>query len=1431
MKVRGKRESSKEEETEHSEMVGSPDVSLASGRSRRQVTSSKSSRIAAFQKLKLKKEKGEMNKYELSDVDNVYEEVDEREYARRVKDRTADHWLVGNDGMYVEDGREIFDEEEEEYEEVYNDGDEKKDSKKRKKKEKVPPHVAASASHDVRDMLMKMPSKKKQGECTIAGRSGDDESLIADIMKDIHSFSSLKGREKSRGRQPHGQADKKVKLEETPQNIPQLDMKFTKSQLRTQENNCHSTLPITTESNISEEPKTSMEVCHVSPEMSEDFFDEDPFQTKSVEPIVSTVHATEDQSFSKMKELVPEHLELEFLKDSILPVEGLEKPVAINQGTLPFLMNDDGKKVLHFFWLDATEEPFTQPGVVYLFGKVQVEGENVSACIAVHQIPRRIYLLPRIQDGKEDPVPMEDVYKEFSEVIAPKYRIQEFRSKISWKHYAFEHLDVPRQSQYLEIEYSANNAALPTDLSGKSFSHIFGADSTALETLLLHLKLKGPSWLYVENVQPVQQAISWCKVEGWMNGWKGIEVMKEQKPPPLIAAVSLDLRAAANPRTKQHEIVSAAVMSFPKFPLDTRPTHLPPAAHFVVVTHPGETPWPWDAKKVLGGITSTQVVMKGSERELLAYLLVKLQQSDPDLIVGFDILGYDLDIFIQRLSACKIPNWSRIGRLRRSHMPKTRSAGYLSKACAGRLLCDVRRCARELIRSRSYDLPSLCRHILKAADSTIPVEMSPMDVRMAFELGSLGLKSLIHGTMLEVYQCFRLAQEMDILPLAHQITSISGNTLSRTLLGGRSERNEFLLLHAFMDKDFLLPGKVTAFQRRKEGGEEEVGDEEIGAKRRGKKGAYTGGLVLDPKKGFYERYVLLMDFNSLYPSIIQEYNVCFTTLPRKYASRKALDLESGEELAALSPEGREEEDGVLPQEIRKLVESRKAIKALLKNPNLPPEKRLQFDIRQKALKLTANSMYGCLGFVHSRFYAPRLAAFITGKGREILLKTRDLVEKMNLDVIYGDTDSLMINTNSEDYQEVLQLGAKIKTEVNRNFRMLELDVDGVFRYMLLLKKKKYAALMVEDTPSGICYHQELKGLDIVRRDWSGIAISTGRYVVDTILSEGTYEEKLAKIHAHLEVVGKQLQDHMVPLDQLAITKQLTKNPEDYPNKSSLAHVSVALRHNKNPDSKKLKADDTVSFIICQDGSTNSGVQRAYSVQEVQEREDLQVDVDYYLSQQIHPVVSRLCQPINEIDPHRIAVALGLDPSRYLAQMQPHHDHDSHAEDFLTVEQKYQLCDPFTLVCENGHKMEMRKPQDVLEKLGRCPECNRSPALDHLLSTCLNLLTFEMRRIISLHYQGWMTCEDSMCGTRTRQVSLMSASHSATCPQCHKSKLTPDVSNLLAHSHSVFSQRVKVHKFTSPQENMALTESTLAVLTLLREKKTILFRVPSTQPQT
>lgn len=152
----------------------------------------------------------------------------------------------------------------------------------------------------------------------------------------------------------------------------------------------------------------------------------------------------------------------------------------------------------------------------------------------------------------------------------------------------------------------------------------------------------------------------------------------------------------------------------------------------------------------------------------------------------------------------------------------------------------------------------------------------------------------------------------------------------------------------------------------------------------------------------------------MYPSIIQEYNICFTTIKRKTASS------SDDDVANLILPKSNTDLGVLPTQIRKLVESRRDVKKLMKTPDLSQDQYMQYNIRQMALKLTANSMYGCLGFTHSRFYAKPLAALVTMKGREILMDTKEIVQKSNYDVVYGDTDSLMINTNCLDYDNVLK---------------------------------------------------------------------------------------------------------------------------------------------------------------------------------------------------------------------------------------------------------------------------------------------------------------------------------------------------------------------------------------------------------------------------
>jgi len=128
--------------------------------------------------------------------------------------------------------------------------------------------------------------------------------------------------------------------------------------------------------------------------------------------------------------------------------------------------------------------------------------------------------------------------------------------------------------------------------------------------------------------------------------------------------------------------------------------------------------------------------------------------------------------------------------------------------------------------------------------------------------------------------------------------------------------------------------------------------------------------------------------------------------------------------------------------------------------------------------------------------------------------------------------------------------------VNKLYKHLEIDIDGVFRSMLLLKKKKYAALSVQKVDDKLVMSQELKGLDIVRRDWCTLAKETGKYVVSQILSGESREAVVEAIHSRLMDIGNSVRSGEIPLEAFHITRQLTKNPEEYPDRKSLPHVQV-----------------------------------------------------------------------------------------------------------------------------------------------------------------------------------------------------------------------------------------------------------------------------------
>ena len=104
---------------------------------------------------------------------------------------------------------------------------------------------------------------------------------------------------------------------------------------------------------------------------------------------------------------------------------------------------------------------------------------------------------------------------------------------------------------------------------------------------------------------------------------------------------------------------------------------------------------------------------------------------------------------------------------------------------------------------------------------------------------------------------------------------------NKTLNGGRAERNEYILLHEFHRLKYIVPDKQWGKKAEaavKEEHNDDDGEGSGGRRTKGKKDKYKGGLVFEPKRGLWDKFILVMDFNSLYPSIIQEYNIAFSTV-------------------------------------------------------------------------------------------------------------------------------------------------------------------------------------------------------------------------------------------------------------------------------------------------------------------------------------------------------------------------------------------------------------------------------------------------------------------------------------------------------------------------------------------------------------------------
>ena len=1318
------------------------------------------------------------------DDHKIYDEVDEKEYRnRKRKELLQDDFVVDDDGVgYVDRGIE---EQEQYYSDDYSDEDDgkKKNSKQNKKKS----HTTKKQTNHISSMLQAQHSKaaaptvKKVIDLDefddILGEYDNGASAI--VKPNLSSSSRLPS-------SPTNRVEKKRPLMNQPNNNNPVVKKAKPAPNSSIElnNPVINSSPLKNKTNLDDDMNDLLDDVAASPTMKPST---DKIQPKTVE-IKDEESSDDDDDVIVRRRTVRSaaatkqvNLNSRSNPDSSPFVTAPGTPLDIKPSAIKLLsarkstplqfsnkytkeqVIDPQTGAFKMYWLDYAEVNNT----LLLFGKVQtLDNTLISAMVQVNGLERDLYFLPR--EGK---TPAE-IHEEIVPLLMEKYGLTNIRAKSEKMKYAFELPGIPKEADYLKVllpfkpPKSANDL-IPPYLSSETFHHVFGGNTNILEQFLVQNKIMGPCWLEIKDgdFNALQNA-SHCSLEVSVSKPSNIKVLSNMKTTPALNCTSLAIQTMMNAKENKQEIVSISISSYNNIMLDSPiPEDLKPGELATLVRPPQGSDF------AVGFATLTKQKLQGNvrlfnnEKALLSCFCAMMKKADPDVIIGHRLDSVYLDVLAHRLHDLSVPTFSTLGRRSRKDWPDKFGKGhsnmnhfFIRDIVAGRLICDI---GNEMGQSltpkcQSWDLSEMYQVTCQTEHKPLDINYQNKQYQTDPNLMTVALQENITNSMITAAISFRV----QMLSLTKQLTNLAGNAWSQTLGGTRAGRNEYILLHEFARNGYIVPDKETRkmkANRLAQNEENDNGEAPVSSK----KAKYQGGLVFEPEKGLHKNYVLVMDFNSLYPSIIQEFNICFTTVER--------NVEDIDELPNVPPSDMSQ--GVLPRLLSTLVERRREVKKLMKTET-DPHKRVQCDIRQQALKLTANSMYGCLGYVHSRFYAKPLAMLVTNKGREILMNTRQLAESMGLTVVYGDTDSVMIDTGCENYEDAIKIGVEFKKLVNERYRLLEIDIDNVFKKLLLHAKKKYAALNVTIGKDGKeSTVLEVKGLDMKRREYCPLSKSVSTHVLNTLLSDMDPESALQEIYAYLEQVRGKVEANEIRVDKYKINTRLSKDPKSYPNGKTMPAVQVALR--MRDAGRVVKAGTVITFVITKgkdsdldksDNKTSESAHfasRAYALNDVMVKSNnLVPDPEYYLEKQLFAPVERLLERIESFDVVRLSESLGLD-SRKFARRYADDNGNSGIHNLEPLEttisdiERFKDSAEFILNCPNCSNsfpfggIVASKFYKVCYNGIQCKKC------EHILNTIqlTSQLESVIRSHISLYYAGWLYCDDSTCGNVTRQISV------------------------------------------------------------------------------
>lgn len=565
-----------------------------------------------------------------------------------------------------------------------------------------------------------------------------------------------------------------------------------------------------------------------------------------------------------------------------------------------------------------------------------------------------------------------------------------------------------------------------------------------------------------------------------------------------------------------------------------------------------------------------------SEADLIRSFVDIVKTYKPDIITGFYSDGFDFPYIVARAKKYKIKldlglDYSAVqaGKGRR-----------LNFRIPGITHLDIHHLTRNILaqflKTDQYTLNSISKELL--GESKVDVDI----VRLADAWDNNDhamLNRFSEYNLQDSAMTYKLCYQL--LPSVLELVRMTGIPIYDLSRMAMSQMVEWFLLRNAKKYNIVSPNRPGAHER---------------AERASK--SLIGAFVVKPTPGLYKN-IMVFDFGSMYPTIISSHNI----------SRATIRCDCCRETAPRVPfEGKDiwfcqKKKGYLPLMIGDLIKRRMRIKEILK------EKKSKFlKARSAGLKLLSNSYWGYMAYENSRWYSFDSAQAILAYERYYIKSVIGRVTKEGYQVIYGDTDSIFLVSDSHTIEDAHRL----IEDINRNLPgIMSLEFQGLYPAGIFVSakgsdtgaKKRYSLLDQDD-------RLVIKGFESIRRNASQIAKEVQQKVLGIILKENNFE----KAYKYVRDVIDNCRKGRIPIEKFVIKTQLTKPVEEY--ESLGPHVAIALR--MKDKGIPVGARTIIEYVIVKEGKKIRDKAR-----EVHEASPDDIDPEYYISNQIIPAVAKI----------------------------------------------------------------------------------------------------------------------------------------------------------------------------------------------------------------